>query len=169
MGHRKKRDIRVTTHCCLVARAFFADEIILSGESDPAILKTIKSASKNWGGKLNLGYEPNWRQFLKKRKRKKELVVHLTMYGRILGENIDEIRRHSKAHRIVVVIGAEKMPPEIYKLADFNIAITNQPHSEVAALAIFLNELQKAAPLSKNAQEHFKNAKYVIKPGAKGN
>ena len=169
MGHRRKRDIRVTTHCCLVARAFFADELILGGEEDPQILKTIKSVAKNWGGKLKIGYEPSWRSFLRKRKQKKELIVHLTMYGHMLMEKLPQIQALSRTRRIVVVVGAEKMPPEVYKLADFNIAITNQPHSEVAALAIFLLELQKGAPLTSNAQSHFKKAKYVIKPGAKGN
>ncbi|MEK6954068.1 MAG: tRNA (cytidine(56)-2'-O)-methyltransferase [Candidatus Micrarchaeota archaeon] len=169
MGHRKKRDIRITTHCCLVARAFLADEIILSGEDDPQILKTVKSVAKNWGGKLKVGYEQNWRVFLKRMKKKGEIIIHLTMYGHPILEKLPQILPLSKKQRIVVVVGAEKMPPEIYKLADFNIAITNQPHSEVAALAIFLNELQKGAPLSKNSQKNFKSAKYVIKPVAKGN
>ena len=30
------------------------------------------------------------------------------------------------------------MPGELFKLADHNISIGNQPHSEVAALAVFL-------------------------------
>ena len=34
------------------------------------------------------------------------------------------------------VVGAEKVPPEVYQAADFNVAVGNQPHSEVAALAI---------------------------------
>ena len=39
----------------------------------------------------------------------------------------------------MIIIGSEKVQREIYEYADFNIAIGNQPHSEVAALAIFLD------------------------------
>ncbi|MEM4232772.1 MAG: tRNA (cytidine(56)-2'-O)-methyltransferase, partial [Thermoplasmata archaeon] len=34
---------------------------------------------------------------------------------------------------------AEKVPREVYDLADMNVSVGNQPHSEVAALAIFLD------------------------------
>src|SRR5207245_10416001 len=40
-----------------------------------------------------------------------------------------------------VVVGAEKVPREVYDLVDFNVAVGNQPHSEVAALAIFLDRI----------------------------
>jgi tRNA (cytidine56-2'-O)-methyltransferase len=40
-----------------------------------------------------------------------------------------------------VVVGAEKVPAEMYDLADWNVAVGNQPHSEVAALAVFLDRL----------------------------
>ena len=32
------------------------------------------------------------------------------------------------------------MPPNIYKAANYNISVGNQPHSEVAALALFLDK-----------------------------
>lgn len=168
LGHRKNRDIRVTTHCCLVARAFFADEIILSGEEDSSILETVKKVAKNWGGKLKVAYEPNWRKYLRSQKKKGSILVHLTMFGYSLMEKLPEIQKQSKKHNLVVIVGAEKMPPEVYQLSDFNIAITNQPHSEVAALAIFLNELLNRSALSPKAQLRFKNPKYKIIPGAKG-
>ena len=41
------------------------------------------------------------------------------------------------------------MPGEVYKLADYNIAVTSQPHSEVAALAITIHDLQKGEELKK--------------------
>ena len=31
------------------------------------------------------------------------------------------------------------MPGEVFKLADWNVSVTNQPMSEVAALAVFLD------------------------------
>jgi tRNA (cytidine56-2'-O)-methyltransferase len=39
----------------------------------------------------------------------------------------------------LIVVGAEKVPREVYDRADFNVSVGNQPHSEIAALAIFLD------------------------------
>ena len=36
------------------------------------------------------------------------------------------------------VVGGTKVPGELFKIADHNVSIGNQPHSEVAALAVFL-------------------------------
>jgi tRNA (cytidine56-2'-O)-methyltransferase len=60
------------------------------------------------------------------------------MYGSNLPDVIDEIRG---CEDILVVVGAEKVPAEVYDLADWNVAVGNQPHSEVAALAVFLDRL----------------------------
>ncbi|MEK6842964.1 MAG: tRNA (cytidine(56)-2'-O)-methyltransferase [Candidatus Micrarchaeota archaeon] len=168
LGHRKKRDVRVTTHCCLVARAFFASDVTFSGESDESLEKTIKSVSKNWGGKFKIKYDPNWKKFLLSRKKRGDLIVHLTMYGKNFQESLPEIQKLSKKHNLLVIIGAEKGPGEVYRISDFNLSVTNQPHSEVAALAIFLNELQNHSPLKNVAQTHFKSAKIKIIPGQKG-
>ena len=61
------------------------------------------------------------------------------MYGRLINQKIAEIK--SLNQDILVVIGAEKVPKEVYFLSDYNIAIGNQPHSEIAALAIFLDRI----------------------------
>ena len=63
--------------------------------------------------------------------------MHLTAYGLPLTKMVQEIREANKD--ILVIVGSEKMPGEIFKLADWNISVTNQPMSEVAALAIFLD------------------------------
>ena len=42
---------------------------------------------------------------------------------------------------ILFIVGAEKVPAWVFELSDYNIAIGNQPHSEVAALAIAMNKL----------------------------
>jgi len=45
----------------------------------------------------------------------------------------------------LVIVGSEKMPGEVFKLADWNVSVKNQPMSEVAALAVFLDwHLKKA-------------------------
>jgi tRNA (cytidine56-2'-O)-methyltransferase len=56
------------------------------------------------------------------------------------------------AHRegpVLVVLGAEKVPFEVYDRADHNVAVTNQPHSEVAGLAVFLDRLFEGRELDR--------------------
>ncbi len=72
-------------------------------------------------------------------------IVHLTMYGIPVDDIIKEVRNTKKP--IMVIVGAEKVPREIYHLADYNVSIGNQPHSEVAALAIFLDRLYNGKQL----------------------
>lgn len=72
-------------------------------------------------------------------------VVHLTMYGSRLQDVIEGIKR---CDQIMVAVGAEKVPAEMYDLADWNVAVGNQPHSEVAALAVFLDRLLDGKELS---------------------
>ena len=47
----------------------------------------------------------------------------------------------------MVVVGAEKVPREVYELADYNVSVGNQPHSEIAALAVFLDRLTDGGSL----------------------
>lgn len=157
LGHRLKRDERISTHCGLVARAFGADKVVYSGEKDEKMLDTIKNVSERWGGKLTASYDPSWKEIIKNYKRKKYSVVHLTMYGIPLEKSIRKIKRQKN---LLVVIGSEKVPREIYGLADYNIAVTSQPHSEVAALAVFLNSLGK--------KTKFSSAKIKIVPQESG-
>jgi tRNA (cytidine56-2'-O)-methyltransferase len=66
------------------------------------------------------------------------------------GINIDDaVERMRKEDRLLVIIGAEKVPREAYDLADYNIAIGNQPHSEIAALAIFLDRMFRGKQMKK--------------------
>jgi tRNA (cytidine56-2'-O)-methyltransferase len=58
------------------------------------------------------------------------------MYGLNLPDVIGEVRAHGK---VLVIVGAEKVPGEIYGLADYNVAVTGQPHSEISSLALFLD------------------------------
>ncbi len=67
-------------------------------------------------------------------------IIHLTMYGETLEKSIKKI---DKTKDVLIIIGAEKVPRWIYEKADYNVSVGNQPHSEVAALAIFLDRLTK--------------------------
>jgi predicted SpoU family rRNA methylase len=66
------------------------------------------------------------------------------MYGLRLQDVIPQIRTEEK---ILVVVGAEKVPGDMYELADYNVAVANQPHSEISALALFLDHLYEGAEL----------------------
>ena len=160
-GHRKKRDKRVTAHCALVSRAFGAKEIIISGEKDLQIKKTLKKVNKKWGNKFKVNYTNSWTKTLKLHKKRGAKIVHLTMYGLPLEKEIKKIR---KEKNLLVLIGGEKVPRQAYGLADFNVSVSLQPHSEIAALAVFLDWLFQG----KQFKKRFKNAKNKIVPQKNG-
>jgi tRNA (cytidine56-2'-O)-methyltransferase len=160
IGHRFLRDDRVTTHVALVARAFGADMIYMTG-IDQSVNDTIASVSTRWGGNFRVEVIQDWRALAKAWKKEGGKVAHLTMYG----INIDDItERLHKENRLLVIIGAEKVPREVFELADYNIAISNQPHSEIAALAIFLDRTFRGKQFKKG----FADAKLKIMPAEKG-
>ncbi len=162
-GHRPQRDKRITTHVALVARAFGADGIIID-TYDENVERNIKQVNERWGGSFFVKFESNWRRFFKEWKSKGGVIVHLTMYGINVDDIIGEIREVGKEKDILVVVGSEKVPREFYDIADYNVAIGNQPHSEVAALAIFLDRYFEGKELKKE----FPNAKFKIIPQKKG-
>ena len=63
-----------------------------------------------------------------------------------------------------MIVGSEKVPAEVYQLADYNIGITNQPHSEIAALSVFLHEYFKGKEFGKK----FKKSQIKIVPQERG-
>jgi len=132
IGHRISRDKRITTHVALAARAFGADKIIIDTK-DKKIEYNVRSICTRFGGDFEI------ESGLDKDKIIKEwdgVIVHLTMYGERLDKSICEIDNNKD---LLIIIGAEKVPPQIYEMADFNVSVGNQPHSEVAALAVFLD------------------------------
>ena len=155
LGHRPTRDQRVTTHVALTARALGADEIWVSTE-DPGLERTIKSVVERFGGKFRIKTGVNWRNAIKSWKGE---VVHLTMYGESLSKALPTLR----TKRLMVVVGAEKVPREVYDLADRNVSAGNQPHSEVAALAIFLDRYGKGKTLEKPFR-----GKFTVVPNPRG-
>ncbi len=143
-GHRKGRDTRITTHVGLVARAFGADRFVMAGSDATGPLKTLEDICERWGGSgsFRTGSVKNWKSEVRNFKSKGGIVIHLTMYGIPLSKTVPGIRRLLAQDKdLLIFVGAEKVPPEIYELADFNVAVGNQPHSEVAALAVFLDRL----------------------------
>lgn len=159
LGHRIKRDERLTTHVCLVARAFGADGVILSGEKDGKLMEGISRVVGKWGGNFEVRYEKDWKKVVKNFKGKK---IHLTMYGEVLNDVIPMIRK-SKENKLVIV-GAGKVPRDAYNLADWNVGVGNQPHSEVGALAVFLHEYFGGMELLRE----FEGAMLRITPNKRG-
>jgi tRNA (cytidine56-2'-O)-methyltransferase len=137
IGHRIPRDSRITTHVCLTARALGADGVFVSDVHDRELTETIRNVCKRFGGDFQIEAGRSWRSTVADWKRDGGRVVHLTAYGLPLPKVIRAIRGSSGDK--LVVVGAEKVPGEIYGLADWNVAVTNQPISEVSALGIFLD------------------------------
>ena len=160
IGHRPARDKRITTHICLTARAFLADEVLVDFR-DSELEETINGVTERFGGSFRVKSGVNWRSFFKETG---SIKVHLTMYGMNLNTCMEKIEKaYLKNPDMVIVVGAEKVPGEIYGLADFNVSITNQPHSEVAALALFLDRLNHGSELEKKF-----NGKMRIIPSPSG-
>ncbi len=116
---------------------------MLLASSDDSVVTVTRDVVKRWGGDFWIKDGVDWKKEIKKWRQAGGKVLHLTMYGANLPSVIDSIR----AERLMVVVGAEKVPPELYTLADYNVAITNQPHSEIAALSILLDRLQSGQEL----------------------
>jgi tRNA (cytidine56-2'-O)-methyltransferase len=139
IGQRLVRDDRVTTHVALVSRAFGASKIYMN-EVNPEIKDTLDKINNTWGGDFDIEFIENWKNVIKKCKSESAKIVHLTMYG----ENINDIDSSiQNENNILIVVGAEKVPREVYELADYNVAVGNQPHSEISALAVLLDRIQK--------------------------
>jgi len=159
IGQRLVRDDRVTTHVALVARAFGCKKIFMT-EVNPEIKDTLEKINNTWGGDFVVEFIDNWKSIVKKKKEEYK-IVHLTMYGECINDVDEQLR---KEENLLIVVGAEKVPREIYELADYNVGIGSQPHSEISALAILLDRIQKG--------EQFKNsfpgAKRKIIPTRKG-
>jgi len=165
-GHRPIRDARLTTHVALAARALGANGIIISDIQDPKIEETIQKINLNWGGKFSFKMGTKWQTALKEWKAKGGIVVHLTAYGENIQTSnvLERIRKTGK--NVMLIVGSQKVPREFYtkQVSDYNVAIGNQPHSECASLAVFLDRYFQGKELAKN----FRNAKVRIIPQQRG-
>ena len=163
IGHRIDRDKRITTHVALVARAFGANAIFIT-RKDEKIKKSIQSVCKRFGGNFQIETGLDAKKIIKLWK---GTIVHLTMYGAELEKAVAHIDTNRD---LLVIVGAEKVPPYFYEIADINVSVGNQPHSEVAALALFLDRYTKATWQRKEFHGNIQiipcvNAKKVLSKG----
>ena len=109
-------------------------------EINPEINDTVSKINKTWGGDFKIEMIDDWKKIIRKRKNMGTKIVHLTMYG----QNINDIQtKLQNEDKLLVVVGAEKVPRTIYDTADYNVAIGSQPHSEISALGILLDRIQQ--------------------------
>ena len=144
-GHRPGRDGRMTTHVGLTARALGADRVVLPDNAGSSI-ETVRDITARFGGPFTVesrdigpGIARNW----------DGTVVHLTMYGEPVQTVESDVRESHESEPVLVVVGGEKVPFAFYDHADYNVAVTNQPHSEVAGLAVFLDRLFEGRELDR--------------------
>ncbi len=165
-GHRPRRDARLTTHVALVARALGASGMILSDIRDEKIEETIEKVTKNWGGPFFLEMGTSWKKAARDWKAKGGIVVHLTAYGENIQTSDALNRIKASKKNILVIVGSQKVPAEFFEetVSDFNVAVGNQPHSECASLAVFLDRLFEGEELIKR----YDNAKVRIIPQKRG-
>jgi tRNA (cytidine56-2'-O)-methyltransferase len=107
---------------------------MLVSTRDAGLERSIRAVVRRFGGSFRIETGVAWRRILKDWQGTK---VHLTMYG----ERLQDVMPRLPREDLLVVVGAEKVPRDLFDLVDWNIAVGNQPHSEVAALAVFLDHI----------------------------
>ena len=167
LGYRKGRDPRITTHLALVSRALGATNFMLAGDEDKELFENVASVNDRFGGTMECEHIEGAMGWLRRFTQqdagdgKPGVAIHLTMYGEPYREVIPRIRRDRP---VVVVVGGAKVPSDVFEYAQYNVAVGNQPHSEVAALALFMEGWFGQG----GTERHFPNARLVIEPSARG-
>ena len=151
LGHRPGRDERMTTHVGLTARALGADRVLFPDNAGSS-LETVVDITDRFGGPFAVELTDSPRAVVRNWEGR---VAHLTMYGEPVQDVEAEIRTslHDGDEALLVVVGAEKVPFDVYEAADWNVAVTNQPHSEVAGLAVFLDRLFEGRELEREWED----------------
>jgi len=145
-GHRPGRDDRMTTHVGLTARALGADRVIFPDNAGQSA-ETVRDITDRFGGPFAVELRDDQKAIVRNWE---GTVVHLTMYGERVQDVEREVRESVRdGDDLLVVVGGEKVPWALYERADFNVGVTNQPHSEVAGLAVFLDRLFEGAELDR--------------------
>jgi len=165
-GHRPQRDVRLTTHVALTARALCASGFILADTTDPHIEETLTKITRTWGGNFHFEMGTPWKKAVREWKQNGGIIVHLTAYGENLQSSNVLQRIKAVGKDVMLVVGSQKVPGEFYseEVSDFNVAVGNQPHSECSALAIFLDRYFEGKELAQN----FDQAKITIIPKERG-
>ena len=156
LGHRAGRDDRISTHVGLTARQWGAEEIVYSGQHDQNMMDSLEDIIERWGGDFEVLHTEEWKKEIREFD---GLKVHLTMYGEKINDKLDQLKDDFEGENLLVVVGAEKVPRWVYTHVDYNISVGNQPHSEIAALSVFLDRIQDG-----KIKEEFEDAGIEVVP-----
>jgi tRNA (cytidine56-2'-O)-methyltransferase len=148
-GHRPGRDDRMTTHVGLTARALGADRVLLPDNATQSA-EAVRDISGRFGGPFDVTLTEELDATIRDWP---GTVVHLTMYGEPVQDVQGDVRDAHQSDPLLVVVGGEKVPFGVYEEADWNVAVTNQPHSEVAGLAVFLDRLFDGRELNQSYED----------------
>lgn len=159
LGHRAGRDDRISTHVGLTARQWGAEKIFYTGEHDSNMMESVRDVVERWGGDFEVDYIEDWENLFRDFE---GFTVVLSMFGEELSEGL-EVVEDNLERDMLVVVGGEKVPSWLYEQADLNLSVGNQPHSEVAALAVFLHEINEEA-----IYEGYKDADIEVVPSPHG-
>jgi tRNA (cytidine56-2'-O)-methyltransferase len=134
--------------------------MLVTGLKDEHLANSIQRVVDSWGGPFSVEFVKSWKSVLSDYKKRGYTTVHLTMYGLPVQKQMKKIRND----KVLVIVGGEKVPWEVYEHSDYNIAVTSQPHSEISALAVFLDRLFDGKELDKK----FAKAGQEVVPQARG-
>ncbi|MFC6726936.1 hypothetical protein ACFQE1_21665, partial [Halobium palmae] len=111
---------------------------------------TVRDITGRFGGPFEVEVTDSWRPLLRDWPGS---VVHLTMYGERVQDVQEDVRAAHADEPLLVVVGSQKVPFDVYEAADWNVGVTGQPHSEVAALAVFLDRLFEGRELDREWED----------------
>jgi len=155
LGHRAGRDDRISTHVGLTARQWGAEEVVYAGEKDTNMMESIEDIVDRWGGNFKVRYVESPKKIINEFEGTK---IHLTMYGESINGVVSELS-DKKEEDLLLIVGSEKVDRKIYKKVDYNVSVGNQPHSEIAALSVFLDRYQ-----DQEIKEDFEDADIKVVP-----
>ncbi len=140
---------------CLAARAFGASSVTFAGKRNPKMVRYLQNVVRNWGGSFSVNFTDDWRGEIASRKNYK--VVYLTRFGVPINKLEYGLRTYKN---LLVVVTLTENVKNLYRMADFNVSITTQPHCSAAAVAVFLHHFYEGRELAM----HFENARYKVVP-----
>jgi tRNA (cytidine56-2'-O)-methyltransferase len=146
----------------LVSRALGANEFLVSGDKNNKMFETINQVTKTFGGVFLTKHLESPMTWIRNYKSEEKggingTIIHLTMYGEDYRKIVPLIPKNKP---LAIIVGGAKVPASIYRMAHYNVSVGNQPHSEVAALALLLDKLQEG----KSIDQDFSNPKLEIIP-----
>ena len=106
-------------------------------------ISSVRSLGNAWGGSFSVVQKVSPLRIISEWKKDGGRVINLSMYGEDMRAPMSELYHvyYTLGQPLLVVVGSSKVDGKVYQASDFNLAVTHSPHSEVAALAIFLEKL----------------------------